>query len=103
MRGIRDAIFAEVKQSGNKAEPNIKLKQVKQHIHDWPSSYQRRNHPYEPRPGEAIIGELDGVVDIIGYYLSQLHDTDNRKKKPKFNWESGGKFDKKQLQFFQKG
>ena len=49
-----------------------KLKQVQQHIHDWLSYYQRRNHTHEPRAGESILGKLDGVVDIIGYYLIQL-------------------------------
>ena len=64
----------------NKEIIGAKLKQVQQHIHDCSSSYQKRNHPDEPRSGEAILGELDGVVDIIGHYLSQLYDADDRSK-----------------------
>ena len=84
-REIWDAIFAKVKRSGKKVEPNkyilgAKSKQVQQHNHDWPSLYQGWNHPDEPIVEEAILGELDGVVDIIVYYLSQLHDADDRKK-----------------------
>ena len=76
----------------NKENLGAKLKQVQQHIHDWPSSYQKRNHNDEPIAGESILGQLDVVVDIIGYYLSQLqygndHNISN------FNREGGQKFD----------
>ena len=64
----------------NKGVLGAKLKQVQQHIHHWPSSYQRRDHTYEPRSVESILGELDGVVNIIGYYLIQLHDANDRNK-----------------------
>ena len=64
----------------NKEVLVAKLKQVQHHIHHWPSSYQRRDHTYEPRTVEYILGELDGVVDIIGYYLSHLHDANYRNK-----------------------
>ena len=96
MRGIRDAIFSKVKRSGKNTELNkdilgTKLNQVQQHIHDWPSSYQRRKQPGEKRARESILGKLDGVVYIIGYYLSQLHGSNNRNK-TNFNMESGGNF-----------
>ena len=83
---------------------SAKLKQVQDHIHNWPSPYQRRNHPDEPRAGEAILGELDGVIYIIRYYLSQLHDVNNCNK-TNFNTESGGNFDsnKSNFTFFPKG
>ena len=76
----------------NKETLGAKLKQVQQHIHDWPSLYQRRNHTDEPISGESILGQLDGIVDIIGYYLSQLpyanyHNISN------FNKEGGQSFD----------
>ena len=75
------------------------MKQVQQHIHDWTISYQRRNHTDEPIPGESILGELDGVVYIIDYYLSQLQDV-NDHKKTNFNREGGQNFDKKETSFF---
>ena len=34
----------------------------------------------DPRRGEAILGEMDGIVDIIGYYLKYLHDNYGRNK-----------------------
>ena len=75
----------------NKEVLGAKLKQVQQHIHHWPSSYERREHNYEPIAVESIIGKLDGVVDIIGYYLSQLHD-DNDCNKTNFYRYIEGKF-----------
>ena len=87
----------------NKENIGAKLKQVQQHIHDWPSLYQRKNHTDEPIAVEYILGQLDGIVDIIGYYLSQLpyandHNISN------FNREGGQKFDKKEsLKLFKKG
>ena len=44
LRGVRAAIFAKVKQSGKNVELNkevlgANLKQVQQHIHQWPSLY----------------------------------------------------------------
>ena len=84
MRGIRGAIFAKMKRSrkgeSNKEILSAKLKQIQQHIHDWPSMNKKRNHPNELRSGEDILGELDGVVNIIGYYLSQMYDANDRKK-----------------------
>ena len=102
MRGIWVAIFAKAKRS-RKAELNkeilsAKLKQVQQHIHDWPSLYLKRNHPDELISGEAILGELDGVVDIIGYYLSQVYDANDRSK-TYFNRESGGNFGSNKINF----
>ena len=76
----------------NKDILGAKLKQVKKHIHDWPSSYQRRNHTDEPIAGESILGQLDGVADIIGYYLIQLQYA-NDHNKYNFNIEGGQKFD----------
>ena len=109
MRGIWDEIFAKVKRNEKKAELNkvilgAKLKHVKQNIHDWPSSYQMRNHPDEPISGEAILGGLDGVADIIIYFLSHLHDYYDRNK-TKCNRESGKNFDsnKSNFNFFKKG
>ena len=64
----------------NKKILSDKLNQFQQHIYYCSSSYKKRNHPDEPRSGEAILGELDGVVDIIGHYLSQLYDADDRSK-----------------------
>ena len=64
----------------NKEVLGAKLKQVQEHIHHWSSSYERRDHNYEPIAVESIIGKLDGVVDIIDCYLSQLHDYDNHNK-----------------------
>ena len=92
-----------MKRSGKKEELNkenlgAKLNQVQQHIHDWLVSYQRRNHADEPRSGGAILGELYGVVGIIGYYLSHLHDANNRTKTD-FNRESGGNFDSNKSNF----
>ena len=85
MRRIRDEIFAKVKQSGKNAGLNedildAKLNQVQQHIHDYLSSYQSRNHINNRRAGEVVLGELDVVDDIIGYYLSQTHDVDDCKE-----------------------
>ena len=50
LRGGWDTIFAKVKRSGKKVEPNkrilgTELKQVQQHIRDWMSLYQRKDHP----------------------------------------------------------
>ena len=70
----------EKKAELNKEIIGAKLKQVQQHIHDWPNPYQRRSHTDKPRAGEEILGKLDGVVDIIGYYLSQMNDDEDRKK-----------------------
>ena len=56
----------------NKEYLGAKFKQVQQYIHDWPSSYQRRNHTDEPISEESILRKLDGVVDLVYYYLSQL-------------------------------
>ena len=75
----------------NKEILGAKLNQVQQHIHDWLGSYQKRNHTDEPISREAILGELYGVVGIIGYYLSHLHNANNRNKN-NCNRESGGKF-----------
>ena len=33
---------------------DAKIKYVHEHIHDWPSSYQRRKNPDEARAREAI-------------------------------------------------
>ena len=92
-----------MKRSGKKEELNkeiigAKLNQVQHHIHDWLVSYQRRNHADEPISGETILGELYGVVGIIGYYLSHLHNANNRNKN-NFNRESGGNFDSNKSNF----
>ena len=97
MKGIWEPIFTKVKRSGKKAELNkeiiaAKIKYVCEHIPDCPSSYQRRNDPDEPRAGEAILSELDGVVDTLGHHLSRLHDADGHKK-ANLNSKSGGNFD----------
>ena len=76
----------------NKENIGAKLKQVQKNIHDFPSSYQRRKHSDKPRAGEYILGQLDGVVDTIGYYLSQLKYT-NDHNISNFNREVGQKFD----------
>ena len=85
LKGVQEERFTKLKQSGKKAELNkdiitAKIKYVREHIRDWTSSYQRRNKPDEPRAGEAILSELDGVVDILGHSLSQLHDANGHKK-----------------------
>ena len=85
LRGVWDTMFAKVKQSRKNVELDkdvlgASLKQFQQHNHDWPSLQWRRNHPDEPKSGEAILGELYSVVDIIGHYLSQLHDSNDRNK-----------------------
>ena len=85
MRGVRDAIFTKMKQSGKNVELNkevlgAELKQVEQHIYYWSSSYQRRNHRDEPRVGEDILDNLYGVVNVTGYYLSHLQYSNDRNK-----------------------
>ena len=85
MRGVQDAIFKKVKQSEKNVELNkevigAKLEQVQQHIHYWPSFYQRRNHSDERRAGEDISDHLYDVVNIIGYYLSQLQYANDHNK-----------------------
>ena len=102
MRGVWGAIFEKVKRS-RKSELNKEIlranwKQVQQHIHDWPSLYQKRNHTDKLISGEAILGELDGAVNIIGYYLSQLYDANDSSKKY-FDRVSGGKFGLKKINF----
>ena len=81
-----------------------KLNQVEQNIHDWKSFYQRSNHPNIPRSVEDILGELYSVVGIIGYYLIQMHDSEDCNKTI-FNRESVLKFDffKETSKLFQKG
>ena len=86
------------KGESNKEILSAKLKQIQQHIHDWPSLNKKRNHPDELRSGEAILGELDGVVNIIGYYLSQLYDA-NDCSKTYFDRESGAKFGSNKINF----
>ena len=54
LRGIWGTIFAKMKRN-RKAELNkdiisAKLKQVQQHIHDWPSSYKKRTIPMNQYP-----------------------------------------------------
>ena len=56
----------------NKEIIGAKLKQVQQHIHDWSSFYQRRNHTNDPVAGKVILGKLYGVFGIIGYCFSQI-------------------------------
>ena len=109
LKGIREAIFTKLKRSGKKAELNkyilaAKIKYVREHTCDCPSSYQRRNDPDEPRAGEAILSALDGVVDIHGHHLSRLHDADYHNK-ANLNRESGGNFEYKNCRFkiFSKG
>ena len=97
MKGIHEAIFTKVKRSGKKAELNkeilaAKIKYVCRNICDWPSSNERRNELDEPISGEAILSELDGVVDTLGHHLSRLHDADGHKK-ANLNSKSGGNFD----------
>ena len=64
----------------NKVILASKIKYVREHIRDWPSSYQRRNDQDEPRARETSLSELDGVVDILGHNLSWLHDADDQNK-----------------------
>ena len=81
-----------------------KIKYVCQHIRDCTSSYTRGDSPIEPRSGEAILSELDGVVDILGYNLRRLHNADNHNKE-KINRESEGNVDSNNSSFkiIQKG
>ena len=103
LKGIREAIFTKVKRSGKKADLNkeilaAKVKYVCEHIRDCPISYRRMNDPDEPRAGEAILSELDGVVDILGQNLSQMHN-DYDHNKANLNRESGGNVDSNNCSF----
>ena len=85
LKGVQEERFTKLKQSGKKAELNkeilaAKIKYVRGHICNWPSSYERGNELDEPISGEAILSELDGVVDIFGHHLIRLHDADNYNK-----------------------
>ena len=59
---------------------DTKIKYDHEHIHNCSSSYQRRNNTDELRAREAILNKLDGVVDILGYHLRRLHNSDNHMK-----------------------
>ena len=103
LKSFWEAIFTKVKRSGKKAELNneilaAKIKYVCAYICDWPNSYQSRNEPDEPRAGEAILSELDGVVDILGHNLSRLLDADGHNK-ANLNRESGGNVDSNNCSF----
>ena len=80
---------------------DTKIKYDHEHIHNCPSSYQRRNNTDELRAREAILNKLDGVVDILGYHLRRLHNSDNHMKAniKKVKWIKCG-FYQTQLQNF---
>ena len=103
LKGIWEAIFTKVNQSGKKGEMNkeilaAKIKYVREHIRDWPSSYQRRNNLDELRAGEDILSKLYGVVDILCHHLSRLHDAGYHNK-ANFNRQSGVNADSNNIRF----